>query len=93
MTDCDITTHQTKPTTINHTRRWAVGDVVTLIRTIAVPMPGQPFVVPAGSLATILDVDPETGDLVLCLDRYFPALYERRNVICMTAAKAQIDLA
>jgi hypothetical protein len=45
-----------------------------------------------GSLATILDIDDETGDLVLRLDRYFPALWECRNVICMSAAEAEIDL-
>ena len=66
--------------------------MVSLANDVVVPI-GYAFIVPAGAKATIIDVDEETGDIVIQLHGAFPELAHRSNVTCFSAADAEIDLA
>jgi hypothetical protein len=72
--------------------RRSVCDVVTLVEDIAVPI-GYPFIMPAGDKATIVHVEPGTGDIVIQLHTAYAELAHRRGILCVSAAEAEIDLA
>jgi hypothetical protein len=69
----------------------SVGDFVQLALDVVVP--GSGLTILKGDRVQIVDVDPENGDLVLFVCRWFEELSHRRNIICMTAEESEAGLA
>jgi hypothetical protein len=49
-------------------------------------------IVPAGEDGTVIDVDPDNGDLVIRLDRCIAGLEHAANLICVAAKSRAVAL-
>lgn len=66
--------------------KFAEGDRIVITEHMPVPPNDRPWLtLPPGEAGEIADVDPETGDVLIRLDRYFERLAHWRNMIFVRA--------
>jgi hypothetical protein len=85
---CDVSSTTQRPNGIHADRQFRLADHVRLVQPYELPF----VVIPANETGTVIDVDPENGDLCISLHRKFDELEHRRNIICIFAAQIESDL-